>query len=400
MKSNWDYIKLGDATKFTSGGTPSKKKDEYWNGKIPWISAKTMKRERVHTSDSFITEEGLAAGSKLAPKGSILLLTRGSGLFNGIPICMVESPVAFNQDVKCITSTCELENEFIFYWLISITKYLSAKVGTTGIGAGKFDTKFLENLNVPFPPADERRKIIKIGKQFTDKLFLNEAIIELLEKQIRDIYAYYFVENRQDDWPVIPLSDIFYFQEGPGIRNWQYVTENGTRFINIRCINNGDIDVKAANMISDEEANGKYAHFMLKPNDIVMSCSGTLGRYAIVREEHLPLCLNTSVIRFSPLQQKEDLAYLYGYLSSPEFLNRQAELACGSVQANFGPTHLKQMTLRQPPKEIRREFSDRTLPLINQTIQLRKENELLREMRNNLLPELFDGEIECASLAI
>lgn len=394
MKSNWRTKRLGEAAKFTSGGTPSKKREDYWNGSIPWISAKSMKRERIHTSDLFITDKGLVAGSKLAPAGSILLLTRGSGLFNNIPICYVESPVAFNQDVKCITSNCELENEFIFYWLLSITKYLSAKVGTTGIGAGKFDTQFLENLIIPVPSLDERRTIIKIGNQFTDKLFLNEKIIEILEKQIHDIYLYYFVENRKDDWPLIPLSEIFYFQEGPGIRNWQYVNENGTRFINIRCINNGDIDIKNANMISNEEANGKYSHFMLKPNDIVMSCSGTLGKYAIVREEHLPLCLNTSVIRFSPIQQKEDFAFLYGYLSSPEFLTLQAELACGSVQANFGPTHLKQMMLRKPPKEIRLDFNDKTLPLINQTIQLRKENEVLRSMRNDLLPELLSGEID------
>ena len=95
----------------------------------------------------------------------------------------------------------------------------------------------------------------------------------------------------KNDWKEIPLSDIIFFQEGPGIRNWQYVGD-GVRFINIRCINNGEIDISTANMISEEEANGKYAHFMLEPYDIVMSCSGTLGRYAIVQQKDLPLCLN------------------------------------------------------------------------------------------------------------
>lgn len=90
MKSEWTYRPLGELVSFASGGTPSKKRDDYWDGTIPWISAKTLKTENIDTSDLFITEEGLKAGSKIAPKGSILLLTRGSGLFNGIPIARVE----------------------------------------------------------------------------------------------------------------------------------------------------------------------------------------------------------------------------------------------------------------------------------------------------------------------
>ena len=144
MKSEWTYRPLGELVSFASGGTPSKKRDDYWGGTIPWISAKTLKTENIDTSDLFITEEGLKAGSKIAPKGSILLLTRGSGLFNGIPIARVEKDVAFNQDIKCLDSYGEVENEFIFYWLLSQKDYLMAKVGVTGIGAGKFDLDFLD----------------------------------------------------------------------------------------------------------------------------------------------------------------------------------------------------------------------------------------------------------------
>lgn len=146
MKSEWTYRPLGELVSFASGGTPSKKRDDYWGGTIPWISAKTLKTENIDTSDLFITEEGLKAGSKIAPKGSILLLTRGSGLFNGIPIARVEKDVAFNQDIKCLDSYGEVENEFIFYWLLSQKDYLMAKVGVTGIGAGKFDLDFLQKL--------------------------------------------------------------------------------------------------------------------------------------------------------------------------------------------------------------------------------------------------------------
>ena len=106
--------------------------------------------------------------------------------------------------------------------------------------------------------------------------------------------------NDEEHTEEILLNEFVNFQEGPGIRNWQFVEKNGIPFINIRCIQNNDIVINGTNQISIDEAKGKYKHFMLNENDIVVSTSGTLGKNAIVRKEHLPLCLNTSIIRFTP----------------------------------------------------------------------------------------------------
>ena len=176
MTSDLKYRLLGDLVNFTSGGTPNKSKANFWNGSIPWISAKTLKEERISTSDLFISEEGLYSGSKLAPKGSTLLLTRGSGLFNGIPIGYVEKEVAFNQDIKCINTCSDIDNKYIFYWLQSQKAYLSAKVDVTGIGAGKFDTDFLRNLKILIPPEDVRKKIVGICDAISLKIEANKKI--------------------------------------------------------------------------------------------------------------------------------------------------------------------------------------------------------------------------------
>ena len=131
--------------------------------------------------------------------------------------------------------------------------------------------------------------------------YKNRQINDNLEQQTQALFKSWFVDFEPfrggkfvdselgmipEGWNIQPISSIFNFQEGPGIRNWQYVN-NGTKFINIRCINNDIINIQNANMISDEEAQGKYAHFMLKENDIVISCSGTLGRKALVLKEYL-----------------------------------------------------------------------------------------------------------------
>lgn len=115
MACEVEWIPLGDIVNISSGGTPDKKQTEYWNGEIPWISAKTLTGDTVTTSNNFITKKGLQEGSKLAPVDSILLLTRGSGLFKRIPLAIVGAPVAYNQDVKCLTSkVATISNRYVF----------------------------------------------------------------------------------------------------------------------------------------------------------------------------------------------------------------------------------------------------------------------------------------------
>ena len=189
----------------------------------------------------------------------------------------------------------------------------------------------------------------------------------------------------QADLPItIPLEEFVNYQEGPGIRNWQFV-EEGIPFVNIRCLINNDIDTTICNKISYQEASTTYKHFMLNVGDIIMSISGTLGKIAIIREEHLPLCLNTSIMRFTPKIQKEDYSYLLYYLSSNEFASCLLSQATGSAQLNFGPTHIKRLTVNLPSEEQRTRFNHLVMPLINAQNINKREIKLLEQLRANCL---------------
>lgn len=171
------YVPLGELAEFESGGTPRKKEDSYWNGAIPWISAKTLIGDTVYKSDLYITEDGLAAGSKLAPQGSLLLLTRGSGLFKRIPIAMAGKDVAYNQDIKCIRATANgISNRYLFYALRSLEPAISTMLETTGIGAGKLATDRLKGLPVPILDETSRAKVTSFADCIYGKVALNAKL--------------------------------------------------------------------------------------------------------------------------------------------------------------------------------------------------------------------------------
>jgi len=167
---DFEKNKLVEYTKWSSGGTPSKDNDEYWNGDIPLISGASMHTHKFFESDVNITELGLKKGSKLAPKDSILILVRGSMLFNKIPMGLTLRDVAFNQDVKCIQPTQSLNSSFLFQWFLAKENIIQNKVTSTGIGAGKLDTTDLQSLEIVVPKLEEQTKIASFLSAVDEKI--------------------------------------------------------------------------------------------------------------------------------------------------------------------------------------------------------------------------------------
>ena len=243
-----------------------------------------------------------------------------------------------------------------------------------------FDWEEMCNVELPVPEIEEQRKIVEAYNTIERRIALKRKINDNLEAQAITLF-----KELQSNLPLsIPLEEFVNYQEGPGIRNWQLV-DDGIPFVNIRCLVNNDIDTTICNKISYQEASTTYKHFMLNVGDIIMSISGTLGKIAIIREEHLPLCLNTSIMRFTPKIQKDDYAYLLYYLSSTEFANCLMSQATGSAQLNFGPTHIKRLTVNLPSKEQRILFNRLVMPLIIAQNTNKREIKLLEQLMANCL---------------
>lgn len=152
-----------------------------------------------------------------------------------------------------------------------------------------------------------------------------------------------------NEWDVELLPKKSWFQEGPGLRNWQFKNQ-GMKVINVTNLEDGFLNLnRTERYISLDEFKRTYAHFEIEVNDIVVASSGnSYGKVAVVRDQDLPLMMNTSVIRFKPLRGL-DHAFLLSFLNSNLFKNQIDELITGGAQPNFGPAHLKQIWMPVPP---------------------------------------------------
>ncbi|MDO9676075.1 restriction endonuclease subunit S [Glaesserella parasuis] len=387
--------------------------------------------------------------------GDILISTVGMNI--GDVVIMKSNRGSIAQNLIALRTNNKLNSDYLYYILTSKNIREKIRSLNIGSAQPSLKVPHLLNIEFYLPNIEKQSEISKILNELDEKIEINTQINQTLEQIAQTIFKSWFIDfdpvhakanarasgqtleqatqaamaeisgkNTQElhrlqtanpeqyqqlweiaeafpsgfdeegvprGWEEKPLPELIDFLEGPGIRNWQYTEEeDGIKFINIRCIKNGDLSLETANKITREEAFGKYAHFQLKEDDIVISTSGTLGRFALVRNEHLPLCLNTSVIRFRPIENKSTLAFLLGLASNQLQYELEAR-ASGSVQRNFGPTHLKQISVLLPDFYL--------LSLHNKYIstlfELRKsnlrENDLLMKTRDVLLPKLLSGEV-------
>jgi type I restriction enzyme S subunit len=297
-----------------------------------------------------------------------------------------------NQRVAKICGKEIIDSRYIYYAISGEAFHIfiqnnidshSAQENISSASIGRFA--------VSWPDSKKRLAIAEVLSSIDDKLDLLNRQNETLEAMAQTLFRQWFIEEADDSWEEVSLPELFDFKEGPGIRNWQYV-DNGYPFINIRLIKNKELDVSSANCVSHEEANGKYDHFKLAVDDFVMSTSGTLGKVAIVRSYHLPLMLNTSVIRFRP--KKTYLkSFMYQYLQSSSFNEYLINAASGSVQLNFGPKHLKVLNVQCPPRELLEQF-ERQCGLVYKKINSNYYSiRNLSDLRDTLLPKLMSGEV-------
>ena len=259
--------------------------------------------------------------SRVVPARGDLLYSR-EGTYFGIAAQVPErTRVCLGQRMVLIRPKSGLlDFRFLCHWLNSPVMASHIHGYRDGTVAERLNLPTIRALPVLVPPLSDQRAIAHILSTLDDKIDLNRRMNETLEAMARALFKSWFVdfdpvrakaEGRDPGLPK-PLAALFPdsfedselgeipkgwripdfpeeidFLEGPGLRNWQG-EDVGMKFLNIRCIVDDDLEMAKANAISLEEFEKTYSHFALYEDDIVISTSGTLGRLAIVRSDHLP----------------------------------------------------------------------------------------------------------------
>ncbi|MDO6462073.1 restriction endonuclease subunit S [Granulosicoccaceae sp. 1_MG-2023] len=332
IPEDWEATTIGHVTKWLSGGTPNRKIEKYWQGNIPWISGSTLKSLELRTSDQFLSEEGVDAGSKMAPVNSTLLLVRGSALHSEIRAGLVVKPVCFNQDVKALIPKKEIYPKYLTLYILAMNDELLKLVSSAGNSAGVLDTELVKNFKF-FQPS--RKEQTAIANALSDV----DALISELEKLIAKKQAIKTATMQQlltgrtrmpqfalredgtpkgykqselgeipEDWDAIKMGDLARIQRGASPRPIDspiWFDRNSTvGWLRIS-------DVSKTNKYLTEttqslsELGIANSRFVPKLN-LVMSICATVGKPIITKKD---LCIHDGFVVFNGLSVNQDFMY-------------------------------------------------------------------------------------------
>ena len=79
LPENWCWTRLENVANWGSGGTPSRKHPEYYQGNIPWIKTGELKDDFIYDAEEHISEEAISkSNAKLFPVNTVVLAMYGA----------------------------------------------------------------------------------------------------------------------------------------------------------------------------------------------------------------------------------------------------------------------------------------------------------------------------------
>lgn len=409
IPSNWCWIRLENIAEWGSGGTPSRKRKEYYNGNIPWIKTGELNNGYIFNSEEKITELGLKNSSaKLYPINTVIIAMYGATI-GKVGILSIEATT--NQACACAIVYKNILFKYVFHYLIYQKEAFINK--SKGGAQPNLSQEIIKKHEIPLPPIKEQQRIVNRIESLFAKLDRAKELIEntlaqfeqnrmaILHKAFTgELTAKWRKENNIDlsSWKDVIMQDICE-KIVCGKTPTGYISKTGEiPYLKVYNIVDNKIDFnKTAQFIPNKIHKEKLKSSILKPNDIIMNIVGPpLRKIAIIPDNYPEWNMNQAIVRF---RVKKDVMYkfIYYILIYPKTLDNIINKTKGVVgQANISITQSRNIQIKLPTVEEQQEIVnilDKLLAKYNKIKNLEQQLEKIELLKKAILAKAFRGEL-------
>lgn len=410
IPKGWEVEKLGDICFTTSGGTPSRKNADFYNGTIPWIKSGELDKGLINKAQEYITEKAVKNSSaKVFPKGTLLIALYGATIgklgFLGID-------AATNQAICGIYESEIIDLKYLNYLLFNKRNKL-VEQGAGGAQPNISQT-ILKNTDIPLPPHPEQHRIVaKIEELFSslDKGIESLKTAQVQLKVYRQAVLKWAFEGKltnenvkegelPEGWKLKTFGDLFLDSPQNGI--YKNISEygSGTKILRIDGFYDGVIlhnyEYKRLRLNSDE-----LERYQLCTDDIVVNRVNSmayLGKCGIVRHLSEPVVFESNIMRIKVDIENILPNYITLFLTSQKGLQGLRKNAKQAVnQASINQTDVSNVEIPLPLKSeqinIVQEIESR-LSVCDKIEESISTSLLQAEaLRQSILKKAFEGKL-------
>lgn len=416
---DWQRVTIEDVcVKFTSGGTPSRRRPEFYqDGIVPWVKTKELLDVILQDAEEWITEEAIADSSaKRLPRNTVLMAMYGAtvgqlGILGREMACNQACAAMIVDDAKC-------DYRFLYYLLLANRRQIVSMA--TGAAQQNLSGAQIKGWTIALPEREEQRAIAHILGTLDDKIELNRRRNQTLEAMARALFKDWFVdfgpvrakmEGREpylpaDLWQLFPDrlddegkpegwrrstigSEVTVcggstpstkepaFWEG-GEHHWATPKDLSTLKFpvlldTIRKITDAGIE--------------KISSGLLPVGTVLLSSRAPIGYLAITE---VPTAINQG---FIAMKCDGTLPNVFVLLWSRENMEVILGNANGSTFQEISKSNFRPIPVIVPPESILKAFRERTEPLYRHIVENERESRTLAQLRDTLLPKLISGEV-------
>ena len=282
----------------------------------------------------------------------------------------------------------DLDPEYLMMWFRRPEFDRYARFKSHGSAREIFDWEEMCGTLLPIPQITKQREIVKEYNVIQNRIALNQQLIQKLEETAQAIYREWFVEFADENWEEKSISDLCSLVTDGKHGDCQNEITSGYYFVSVKDLINGDIFYDNVRQITKKDYEETHKRTNLKPGDILLTSSGTIGRMIIVKEDPKTnkTTLQKSVAVLKPIPDLAPCYYLFSLLNSE--MKNIIELAGGSTIANLLLGDLKRFKIKYPGQPLIFRYQKVISPIYKNIELKNKENQKLTELKDLLLSKL------------
>ena len=402
VPKGWELSSIGKISDVSSGGTPSRNNEAYWNGNIPWVTTAEVQFKIIEDTVEKITEEGLANSSaKLFPAGTILMAMYGQGKTRG-QVAKLGIDASTNQACAAIVLHTGYEVDFYYQFLIS--QYENIREMANSGGQQNLSGGIVKSIPVPVPPLTEQKKIAKILSTWDNVISVTEKLLTNSQQQKKALMQQLLTGKKRlldergvrfsGEWEYTIFGNLGDTYTGLTGKTKEDFGAGKPYIPYINIFKNSRIDIQNLEYV---QVNDDERQSVVKYGDIFFTTSSEtpeeVGMSSVLLEEVSEVFLNSFCFGFR-LNNFETLIPKYArYLFRSEHVRRQiSTLGQGATRYNLSKRQLIKLELKLPCVEEQQKIAAVLSAADAEISTLEKKLACLRDEKKALMQQLLTGK--------
>ena len=398
LPETWCWTRMQEIAQWGSGGTPSRKVSEYYNGDISWVKTGELNDDYIFETEEHITQEAISHSSaKIYPTDTVVIAMYGATIGK---VGILGIPAATNQACACAIVKPSTDYKYLFYYAQS-QKDDFIKKGKGG-AQPNISQEIIKFHQFPLPPLAEQQRIVDRIESLFAKLDeakeKAQAVVDSFETHKAAILHKAFTGELTAKWRE---------EHGVSIDNWKT-----TRFDSVAAIRSNLVDPAEYQSFPHiapdniEKKTGVLLEYHTIAEDGVTSGKHRFYSGQILYSKIRPYLSKAVVVDFDglcsadmyPIEAYQNARCLWYYMLSDEFLLQASTAGSRSVLPKINQKELSALTVHLPTNDREQEEIARILDeLFDKEQQTKEAAEIVLDqielMKKSILARAFRGEL-------